>query len=72
MNETTINRLRNNPHYRFNGSQKQELKKLIKEPIIETGVMNIPQRSEQELEIHPTGMTKRRRSKRKIQHEEKE
>lgn len=72
MQETTINKLRNNPHYKFNGSQKQELRKMIKEPIIETGVMNIPQRSEQELDIHPTGMVKRKGRKRKVQNEVQE
>jgi hypothetical protein len=72
MQETTINKLRNNPHYKFNGSQKKEMRRIIREPVIETGVMNIPQRSEQEIDIHPTGMVKRRGRKKKNKNETQE
>lgn len=51
MDENTINKLRNNPHYKLDSHQKSELRKSM----IETG----------KLDIHPTGMVKRRRSRKK-------
>ncbi len=66
MNETTINKLKNNPFYSPTNSQLKEIDK------VETGIMDIHQ-SRQELDIHPTGMVKRKsKRRRKKTYEEQE
>lgn len=65
MNETTVNKLKNNPFYSPTKSQYDEMN------CVETGELNIHQ-SKQELDINPTGMVKRksRRRKKRIEQDE--
>ena len=70
MNEATLRRLAQNPHYKMSAAQKAELERLKieqaqadRKPMVEFGQTPIHQRNGNEIEKHDVRVVKRGRTK---------
>ena len=65
MNEATLKRLKNNPHYKMNAKEKAELEELERQrrPMVEFGQTPIHQQEQPEFERHQVVVVKRGRKK---------
>jgi len=62
MNKATVDRLKNNPHYKFSAQQRAELEKEDKPEMVEFGAVPL---HNQNVPVHPTGPARVQRSSKK-------
>lgn len=62
MNIQTLQKLKDNPHYKLSPKQKAELEKSKRKPMVEFGGVK---RHDNKLPIHPTSPKRKRRTNRK-------
>lgn len=59
MNKSTLDRLKNNPHYKLSKKQQEEIEEAEREPMVEFGYPNI---NSTEFDKHPTKVVKVKRT----------